>query len=206
MKRHILFSIMTILGFFIASTCLKAQTYHNINVANFEFTPSELTVNVGDTVAWSNSLGEHNVNGTTITFPANPEGFGNGPGPAGWNYTFVFSIPGIYSYHCDIHPDLMFGSVTVIESPVSVGEIKEPDHFELYPNPVKNELHWKWNKNFAPVNAHIQIYDVTGKLADSFQLGFESHKDVSNWTEGMYIYTITSENRPVQTGKLFIIK
>lgn len=206
MKKYLLFSITAFLGLFVVSGSLQAQTYHNVGVSDFEFYPSQLVINMGDTVVWANSSGMHNVDGTTITFPENPEGFGNGAGPAGWTYTFVFNIPGTYSYRCDEHPSTMFGSVTVSDTPLSIGEIKESDYFELYPNPANNELHWKWNKNSSPRNAHIQIYDVTGKLTDSFQLGFESHKDVSNWTEGMYIYTITTENKPVQTGKLFILK
>lgn len=206
MKKHILFPVMAILGIFIASGSIHAQTYHNVNVADFQFTPANLDIHVGDTVVWTNSQGMHSVNGTTITFPSNPESFGNQPAPVGWVYTFIFNIPGEYSYRCEVHPNTMFGTIIVSASPVSVDEIKEADRFELYPNPVKDELHWKWNKNSSPTSAQIQIYDVTGKLTDSFQLGFESHKDVSNWTEGMYIYTITTADHPVQTGKLFIIK
>ena len=185
---------------------LSAQTYHNVSVTNFEFDPPQLSINVGDTVVWANVLGQHNVNGNQITFPDNPESFGNGPGPAGWSLTVIFDTPGTYSYRCDVHPDIMFGSVTVSGSSVSVGEIDEPNRFDFYPNPVRNELHWKWNSSISPTDATIQIYDVTGKLTDKFQLGFESHKDVSNWTEGMYIYTITRENQPIQAGKLFIVK
>lgn len=206
MKKHILFSIFTLFGVFIATACLQAQTYHYVNVSNFEFNPSQLSINVGDTVEWSNSAGEHNVNGTTLTFPENPEGFGNGTGPAGWTYSYVFSMEGNYSYRCDNHPDVMFGSIIVSGTPVSALEVEKPQNFEFYPNPATNDLHWKWNSNSAPANAHIQIYDVTGKLCESFQLGFESHKDVSKWTEGMYIYTIIAENEPIQTGKLFILK
>lgn len=206
MKKILVFSIIATFGVFIASGCLQAQTYHNVDVSNFEFSPANLVINVGDTVVWTNSLGMHSVNGAIQTFPSNPVSFGNEPGIAGWTYTFIFNTPGEYSYRCEVHPSTMFGTVVVSGTSVSVSEVDEPDHFEIFPNPVRNELHWRWNKNSSPRKAYIKIYDVTGKLTDSFKLDFESHKDVSNWTEGMYIYTITTENQPVQTGKLFIIK
>lgn len=157
-------------------------------------------------MVWINSLGLHNVNGTINTFPDNPQSFGNSRGDAGWTYTFVFNISGEYSYRCDVDPDIMIGYIIVSDAPVSAGEVEEPNHFDFYPNPVRNKLHWKWNKNSSPANAHIQIYDVTGKLVDSFNLGFETYKDVSNWTEDLYIYTITTDSYPVEAGKLFIIK
>jgi|SRR5690554_2246262 len=206
MKKHILLSLMMILGIIVASESINAQTFHNVNVANFEFTPSHLDINVGDTVVWTNSQGQHNVNGTIATFPDNPESFGNSPGPAGWSYMYIFTIPGDYSYRCDVHAGSMFGSLTVSDTPVTVESMEQPESFEFYPNPATSSLYWKWNKSGKLKDAHVQIYDVTGKLTESFQLGFESSRDVSNWTEGMYIYTITSENQRVQTGKLFILK
>lgn len=206
MKKHILLYLLIITGAIFASQPIQAQTYHNVNVTNFEFDPSNLVVNIGDTVVWTNSLGQHNVNGSQVTFPDNPESFKNGVGPEGWTLTVVFTIPGNYGYRCDQHPDLMFGSITVSDTPMSTENITEPELFEFYPNPATKDLHWKWNNDASLANAHIQIYDVTGKLTDSFQLGFDSYKDVSKWTEGMYIYTITSENQPIQTGKLFILK
>ena len=52
---------------------LQAQTTHNVSVTSNQYTPSSLTIEQGDIVVWTNNGGNHNVNGTTNTFPSNPE-------------------------------------------------------------------------------------------------------------------------------------
>lgn len=95
---------------------LSAQSSHLIVTSGLNFSPSELTIEVGDTVVWRNEGGgSHNVNGTTMTYPSNPEGFTNG-GASGalWEYEFVFTMPGDYTYQCDPHASLnMIGFITV---------------------------------------------------------------------------------------------
>jgi plastocyanin len=92
---------------------LQAQTTHNVSVTSNQYTPSSLTIEQGDIVVWTNNGGNHNVNGTTNTFPSNPEGFGNSVG-AGWTYEFTFNTAGEYDYQCDPHVGLgMVGSITV---------------------------------------------------------------------------------------------
>jgi len=86
-----------------------------VNVTSNVFTPSVLTISVGDKVTWANSEGFHNVNGTTATYPENPESFSNSTG-TGWNYSHTFNIPGVYNYQCDPHVGLgMVGQVIVEE-------------------------------------------------------------------------------------------
>ena len=94
---------------------LQAQTTHNVSVTSNQFTPSALTIEVGDEVVWTNNGGSHNVNGTTATFPDNPESFGNSVG-TGWTYSFTFNTAGEYDYQCDPHVGLgMVGTITVTE-------------------------------------------------------------------------------------------
>lgn len=88
-------------------------TVHNISVGSNFFNPSTLTITVGDTVVWTNTSGNHNVNGTTATFSTNPASFGNSVGPAGWVYQYTFTLPGTYDYQCDPHAPGMSGSITV---------------------------------------------------------------------------------------------
>lgn len=82
---------------------LAGQTTHSVSVTNGSFTPKELTISAGDKVIWTNNgTNGHNVNGTTATFPSNPESFGNDVG-LGWTYEFTFNIAGTYDYQCDPH-------------------------------------------------------------------------------------------------------
>ena len=84
MKRILLFTL------FATSYLSNAQNSHTINTAGSSFSPSSLTINVGDTVTWNNTGGSHNVNGTQATFPNNPEGFGNSVG-SGWTFQWIFT-------------------------------------------------------------------------------------------------------------------
>ncbi len=91
------------------------QTSHAVSVTSNVFTPDDITINVGDTVVWTNSQGSHNVNGTQANFPANPEYFGNTVGP-GWVFSHIFTIAGDYDYRCDPHFSFgMTGKVKVKE-------------------------------------------------------------------------------------------
>lgn len=117
MKTTFTFSIIrTFLFTFIvviSSLDLIAQTTHNVTVSNYSFNPSQLTINAGDKVVWTNTQGSHNVNGTQATFATNPESFGNNVG-SGWTYEYVFNTPGTYSYQCDPHAGMgMKGTVVV---------------------------------------------------------------------------------------------
>ena len=94
-------------------------TNHNVSVTML-FTPSTLSINQGDTVTWTQASGFHNVNGTQSTFPGNPASFGSGSVAGGaWVYSYVFSSPGVYNYHCDPHASFMTGSITVSSTPCS---------------------------------------------------------------------------------------
>ncbi|MCG6186245.1 T9SS type A sorting domain-containing protein [Maribellus maritimus] len=95
------------------------QQKHAIEVSNNKFTPDELTIEVGDTVEWTNIEGYHNVNGTQETYPSNPESFGNSPGN-GWTYSHVFSTAGTYDYQCNPHVGLgMIGKIMVNDGMMS---------------------------------------------------------------------------------------
>ena len=86
---------------------------YTVTASGMTFTPSSLTISIGDTVIFDNVSGFHNVNGTQATFSANPASFGNTTANAPWNYTFVFTVAGNYTYQCDVHAPGMAGTITV---------------------------------------------------------------------------------------------
>ena len=108
--------LYTLLMVFVLSLSVKATTY-TINTAGNTFSPSSFTINVGDTVTWNNTAGNHNVNVTQATFPNNPEGFGNSVG-AGWSFQWIFTLAGTYDYQCDPHAPGMSGVIIVNVIPV----------------------------------------------------------------------------------------
>ena len=97
---------------------------HIILAGNLYFNPAELTVNVGETVAWVNEGGFHDVNGVVSVLTGesfdNPEVFSlpsvSGDAAGVCMGTFTFTVPGTYNYDCSIGNHAasgMVGSITV---------------------------------------------------------------------------------------------
>jgi plastocyanin/DNA/RNA endonuclease YhcR with UshA esterase domain len=93
----------------------SSATNYQVQVGSNYFAPAYLSIQVGDTVTWTQVSGSHNVNGSLSTFPTNPAGFTNGAVAGGtWTYSHVFSAAGTYSYQCDPHAAMgMVGTVKV---------------------------------------------------------------------------------------------
>lgn len=82
----------------------------DVSIVDFDFQPPAVTVTVGSNVRWINA-GQQLHTSTSDT-----------NGPAGWDsgnlnpgdvFTKTFNTPGIYVYHCTVHPS-MTGSVAVL--------------------------------------------------------------------------------------------
>lgn len=80
---------------------------HLVTMANFTFSPSSMTVAVGDTVTWRNddNVG-HTVTSDTGTELNSPL-LGNGQ-----SYQHVFGTAGTFPYHCSVHTT-MTGTIIV---------------------------------------------------------------------------------------------
>ena len=77
-----------------------------VKIANFAFNPGVTTVPVGTAVTWTNNDDDaHSV-------VANNKAFRSSPLDTGDSYTFTFTTPGTYAYHCSLHPQ-MVGKIVV---------------------------------------------------------------------------------------------
>jgi plastocyanin len=80
-----------------------------ITIRNFAFDPASLTVKTGTTVTWTN----RDVPPHAIASDAGaPEAFSSDPFSTDASYSFTFTRPGTYPYHCSIHPS-MKGTIIV---------------------------------------------------------------------------------------------
>jgi hypothetical protein len=77
-----------------------------VSIIDFAFSPSTLTIAPGNTVTWTN----HGATAHTVT--ADAGAFGSAALLPGQTFSFTFSTPGTFSYHCSIHP-FMTASVVV---------------------------------------------------------------------------------------------
>lgn len=111
-----LFTYLTAIALFTFAFRLSAQQNHEVTVQSNFFSPANLTISVGDMVTWNNTGGVHNINGSTGTYPGNPESFGNGAAAsAPWTYSFTFAQAGSYQYQCDPHAALGMTGTIIVE-------------------------------------------------------------------------------------------
>lgn len=103
---------------------------HTILAGSYYYSPSSLTINVGETVAWINEAGFHDVNGNVSVLTGesfgNPEVFSLGAVSAsGMDVcmgTHTFTVAGTYNYDCSIGSHAangMVGTIVVEEAAAS---------------------------------------------------------------------------------------
>lgn len=88
------------------AAAVSKQGGTSVSIVNFAFTPAEITIAPGESVAWSNDDGaphglayDDGANGTDLLLP-------------GATFSRRFDQPGTYDYHCAVHP-YMTGRVIV---------------------------------------------------------------------------------------------
>jgi len=87
-------------------TSAKAAASGSVAIADFQFTPGQITINQGDTVTWTN-------NGPTPHSATAPDGsFDTGIFPAGQSRSHTFNDAGTFSYICTPHPQMQ-GTIVV---------------------------------------------------------------------------------------------
>jgi plastocyanin len=78
----------------------------SISIKSFKFTPADVTINVGDTIVWTNEDSvPHTVESSDGTLRSDQLDKSD-------SFSYKFTKSGKYSYICGIHPS-MKGSVTV---------------------------------------------------------------------------------------------
>ena len=100
------------------------------------FAPANLTINVGDTVTWSDVLGIHDTVSGTGGVP--DETWNSGLMVPGQSFSFTFTRPGNYPYYCTPHWTLgMVGTIRVMapNSPPTVSFISPGDRAD-FPAPA----------------------------------------------------------------------
>ena len=102
-------------------SCISTTpTSHVINAGMYYYVPTNLTINVGDTVTWINDAGYHDVNGDVNSLTGvsynNPESFylppTSGPSTIG---SYVFTVAGSYTYDCSIGSHAANGMIGFID-------------------------------------------------------------------------------------------
>lgn len=93
----------------------SGPTYQaRVIINGMQFIPTYLTVYTGTYVTWNNQdTVAHTVTSDDMTGTVR---FDSGVLPPGHTFSYYFSQPGVYPYHCNIHPN-MHGVINIINKP-----------------------------------------------------------------------------------------
>ena len=138
--KHLFSSLALCLATFAGFAQCEAD--HTVEASSFMYAPMSLTIEQGESVAFINNQGLHDVNGVTNTITGEP--FNNptafslgaiaGDDEGACMGTVTFDVPGTYNYDCSIgsHAELgMIGSITVNALPTNTVVdviVNSPDH------------------------------------------------------------------------------
>ena len=169
----------------------------NIGATDPYYDPQDLVIQVGDVVVWTKISGTHNVNGSINTFPNNPASFYSGtPGQTQWPWSFTFTVPGVYEYHCDQqgHAATQFGTITVID-PTNVQEYRVPETVMLFPVPVNDRLMVSINGCTGARSG--EVINAEGRIVRSQPLADSrlNTVDLSGLPAGNYYLMVLSDGR-----------
>jgi plastocyanin len=91
----------------VSATNTPESTENQVDVSDFQFSPSTLTVKVGTTVTWKGVSGAH----TVTSDDSAPMPFDQSIAEGGV-VTVTFTQAGTYEYHCSVHKS-MHGKIIV---------------------------------------------------------------------------------------------
>ena len=90
----------------VTPTQQTQETYMEVSISNFTFTPADMTIGTGSKVRWTNK------DSTAHTIASDDSVFESTTLGQDESFTFTFDKVGVYKYHCSIHP-YMTGTITV---------------------------------------------------------------------------------------------
>jgi amicyanin len=112
MRRVLAALAVAFLVLFQAPSPAAAASF-SVQIENYAFAPSSITVDVGDTITWTNDdTAPH-----TITTSSGPQTLSSPYLSKGQSWSFTFTTPGTYSYYCAVHPYMR--AQVIVRAPAS---------------------------------------------------------------------------------------
>ncbi|MGV3609696.1 MAG: T9SS type A sorting domain-containing protein [Fluviicola sp.] len=170
------------------------QTNYTVNAQGTSWSPNDLTIDLGDSVTWiNNNAGSHNLNGTTATYPQNPQSFGMATVGTNWTFGKRFNVAGIYMYRCDPHSAMMTGKVTVVDPSLGLGD-NAVSAITFGPNPANDVI----TIQTKATDFNVVIYDMAGHQVLSENLKNKNELNISSLKQGTYVIEIRAEGTILQ--------
>lgn len=195
--------ILSIAGLLLISLN-SMSAVHVITQSGMTFSPSTLTVNVGDVVRWEWSNGTHTTSSRTI--PATAATWDAPLTSTSTSFEYTVMVAGTFSYACNYHESMgMTGTFTAVAVSTGINENGLSQTISVYPNPAKSFINLK-----TSLSGDIVIYDILGNSISSYKLNDlpssdESYKlDLTDLSKGIYIISIIPTNEKKRVSLRFI--
>ncbi len=183
-------SIFILFIVIFSSMISSAAKKFTITVSNFQFSPSNLNVSVGDTVSWVWESGSHTTTSTSI-----PAGAANWDSPISTTSTtfeYVITVPGTYNYWCAIHQLAMVGAInasSVVPVSLTNFSVVEEVNIALLNWTTASEFNTDWF--IVKKSTNGSIYKEVGRIkaaGNSSLIQNYSFADENAGTAFKYIY------------------
>jgi plastocyanin len=200
--------ILAVLFILFCSGYSKATVFV-INVEDFEFSPSTLTVSPGDEVMWmwDNSAGFHTTTSTVI--PDGAVSWDEQINSGSQMFSYFPTVPGVYHYECAFHSSMgMIGQFTVTNttgiSDASVAPVLSLGKLIFKDGELK--INYSVGHN---ANIKLNIFDILGKSASSLYSGiknagtYSEKYDLNVLPKGIYFIRLETDGAVI-TRKILI--
>ena len=188
--------IFRILATLLICVSISAQTTHTVNTGSYYYTPSSLTIDIGDSVIWINDGGNHDVNGDISSLTSQPY---NNPvtfdSPAtnivgAIIFGYKFTVSGTYNYDCSVYGHASKGMVGVIIVDTILSIKQKTNFINIYPNPTNENITISID-NFNG-NIQTEVYDLIG---NRLQTTNETTISLQDYARGIYLLKVAYGDR-----------
>jgi plastocyanin len=181
MRLHRLLPLPLALLLALAGATPAMAVDWSVDVTNFEFTPSERQIAVGDKVVWRFHDGGH----TATSRPGQGERWDSDLRSGGGTYEHTFSRAGRYQYFCRPHDSFMRGVIQVGEDVVS----DTVDNFRTMRRGRSVRIAFELNE---PASATYRLRGPTRRTVRRGRLAAGSHRfRLRRLARGKYRGTLT---------------
>jgi plastocyanin len=198
MKKNKFLLLLFFLNLFVLSANSTTTT---ITAGGFVFTPSSVTVTVGDTVKWQWLNGTHTT--TSSTIPTGTASWSSPLDAANQTYIYVITHAGTYNYYCIPHQSFgMVGVITANPNGIQPIGTSVPENYNLqqnFPNPFNPTTNIRFD---IPKTTKVKliVYNIIGEQMDVLvnnELNAGSYNfdwDASAFPSGVYFYVLAADD------------
>jgi plastocyanin/Cu/Ag efflux protein CusF len=133
MKKHLLIAALILLS---GPAWAKDYTIQQItdpaSGKPYRFEPKRLTIQLGDTVTFVNAQDDlHDVMFVSVPKGVTEMIMGPQQEKTGQSWSYKFTVPGTYQFHCHAHEKLGMAGTLIVGAPSLPGQVQKMDHHKL---------------------------------------------------------------------------